>query len=556
MDSNKNYWKGLEELHQTPAFVENKSAEFKEEIPIENVISEAGLSTKTPRRDFLKALGFGVGAVTLAACQTTPVHKSIPYIIKPEEIVPGVANYYASSYKGQSLVVKTREGRPIFIEANPRAAYSSTGVSPATQASVLDLYDMSKLNGPRLEGDTISWEDLDKRVISALDAAANAGKQIAIVASTIYSPSALATINEFIAKYPTAKLVQVDAVSYTGIIRANERSFGQAVVPQYRFDNADIIVSVGADFLGSWLDGIEYTRQYMTNRNHTSLKSGKMSRHIQFESGLSLTGTNADVRVSMKPSEEGALLIALYNELTGSALPNALKDNQKAATAIKLVATELSGANGRALVVSGSNDINVQTLVNAINAHLGSYGSTIDLDSPSNQYKGDDTAFAQFISDANAGLVDVAFFVESNPMYEYFDAKAVESALDKIKFKVSFADRIDETASKANVLAPSTSYLESWGDAEPYAGYFTLVHQTINVVFDALQYEQSLLIWAGNTTSYHDYVKTYWEQNILPAGKNWFDSLQEGFVLSGGRSAASAKAFGGSVAELANQIGT
>src|SRR5690606_5773302 len=124
MDSNKKYWKGLEELHQTPAFVEHKSAEFKEEIPIENVLNEAGLSTKTPRRDFLKALGFGVGAVTLAACQRTPVHKSIPYIIKPEEVTPGVANYEASSDKAMSLIVKSREWRPIFVETNPKAIFS------------------------------------------------------------------------------------------------------------------------------------------------------------------------------------------------------------------------------------------------------------------------------------------------------------------------------------------------------------------------------------------------------------------------------------------------
>src|SRR5690554_3974764 len=190
MDSNKKYWKGLEELHQTPAFVEKKGSEFVEEIPIENVLNEAGLSTKTPRRDFLKALGFGVGAVTLAACQSTPIHKSVPYIIKPEEVTPGVANYYASSYKGQSLVIKTREGRPIFVEANTKATFAGNGVSPSTQASVLDLYDMSKLKGPRLDGDTLSWEDLDKRVIAALESAANSGRQIAVVSSSIYSPSA------------------------------------------------------------------------------------------------------------------------------------------------------------------------------------------------------------------------------------------------------------------------------------------------------------------------------------------------------------------------------
>jgi len=554
MDSNKKYWKGLEELHQTPAFVENKSAEFQENIPIENVLNEAGLSTKTPRRDFLKALGFGVGAVTLAACQRTPVHKSVPYIIKPEEVTPGVANYYASSYKGQSLVIKTREGRPIFVEANPKAIFAGNGVSPATQASVLDLYDMSKLKGPRSGNENISWEDLDKRVIAALDSAASAGKQIRIVSSTINSPSALSAINSFIVKYPTAKLVEVDAVSYTGIIKSNERSFGKAAIPQYRFDNADVIVSVGADFLSTWLDSIEYTKQYMTNRNHTSLKNGKMSRHIQFESGLSLTGTNADVRIAIKPSEEGALLIALYNELTGSALPNSIKDNQKAVTAAKLVAKELNQANGRALVISGSNDSNVQSLVNAINAHLGSYGSTIDLDNSSNQFKGDDEAFALFLKEANGGLIDVAFFLDSNPVYEYFDNKAVESALSKIKFKVSFADRENETASSANIIAPASNYLESWGDAEPYAGYFTLVQPTINPVFDSRQFEQSILIWSGDSTSYHDYVKAYWEQNILPAGKNWFDALQEGYVFQGNRG-GSAKSFAASVADSANQIG-
>src|SRR5690606_23050208 len=98
MDSNKKYWKGLEELQQTPAFVEQNKAEFAETIPVENVLNEKGLSTKTPRRDFLKALGFGVGAVTLAACNRTPVHKAVPYLIKPEEVIPGISNYYASSY--------------------------------------------------------------------------------------------------------------------------------------------------------------------------------------------------------------------------------------------------------------------------------------------------------------------------------------------------------------------------------------------------------------------------------------------------------------------------
>ena len=158
MDSNKRYWKGLEELNQTPAFVESKQGEFAEPIPVENVLNEEGMSTRTPRRDFLKALGFGVGAVTLAACNRTPVHKAVPYLIKPEEITPGIPNFYASSFNGQSVLVRTREGRTVLLEPNPGAKGLTSGTDASTQAAVLDLYDTSKLKGPRerQENDSLS----------------------------------------------------------------------------------------------------------------------------------------------------------------------------------------------------------------------------------------------------------------------------------------------------------------------------------------------------------------------------------------------------------------
>ncbi len=539
MDSNKKYWKGLEELQQTPAFVEKSRGEFAESLPIENVLSEAGLSTKTPRRDFLKALGFGLGAVSLAACNRTPVHKAVPYLIKPEEVTPGIPNYYASSYNGQSVLVKTREGRPILIEANPAAKGLNCGTDAATQASVLDLYDMSKLQKPRYKGLDTEWDTLDKQVTAALTAAAAAGKQIRIVSSTINSPSGLAAIARFTEKYPTAKLVEVDAVSYAGIIKANRDSFGKAVLPHYRFDQADVIVSVAADFIGTWLSGEEHTQQYISNRDYKSLQKGRMSRHIQFEGGMSLTGTNADVRIAIKPSEEGPLLIALYNEITGSSLPGALTTNQKAQTALKLVAKELLQAKGRAVLVAGANDVAIQTITNAINAALDSYGATIDLDRPSYQFKGNDDDFATFLQEAGRGEVEVAFFLNSNPVYDYFDQKAVEEALGKIKFKVSFADREDETAAKADAIAPNRNYLESWGDGNALEGYYTVIQPTINPIFDTRQAEQSLLVWAEDQTDYYDFVRNVWETQILPgSSKTWKEVLQTGFEYKEGTAAA------------------
>src|ERR1700760_2755867 len=170
MDSNKKYWKGLEELNRTPEFVEKNKNEFAEPIPIEDVLSGSGLLAKTPRRDFLKALGFGVGAVTLAACQKVPVHKSIPYLIKPEEVTPGIPNYYVSTYEGHAILVKTREGRPIKVEGNPEDLLARGGLSAQAQASVLDLYDYNRLKDPTQNSGDSTWEGIDAFVKNELTA--------------------------------------------------------------------------------------------------------------------------------------------------------------------------------------------------------------------------------------------------------------------------------------------------------------------------------------------------------------------------------------------------
>src|SRR3984885_11440550 len=170
MDSNKKYWKGLEELDKTPEFVELNKNEFAEPLPIEEVLSGTGLFNKTPRRNFLKAMGFGVGAVTLAACEKVPVHKSMPYLIKPEEVTPGIANYYVSTYEGHAILVKTREGRPIKIEGNPNDILAKGGLSGQAQASVLDLYDYNRLKNSMRDGADYGWDQTDGFVKSELAA--------------------------------------------------------------------------------------------------------------------------------------------------------------------------------------------------------------------------------------------------------------------------------------------------------------------------------------------------------------------------------------------------
>lgn len=540
MESNKKYWKGLEELQNTKDFVEKNKNEFAEPLPMEEVLNEAGLNTVTPRRDFLKALGFGLGAVTLAACQTTPVHKSIPYLVKPEEIVPGIPNYYTSTFNGHSVLVKTREGRPIKIEGNPNCILSKGSLDAKGQASVLDLYDVSKLKNPVLNDSEVSWAKIDEFVKAELAKVKASGKKIRIVSNTINSPSTKAAIADFTAQFPSTKHIQVDAVSYTGIIKANENSFGKAVLPKYRFDRADLIVSFGADFLGTWISPVEFSRQYTSKRNNTALQGKKMSRHIQFETGMSLTGTNADARLPLKPSEEGIALINLYAALGGAVTgTKPLANNPNVEKAIALTAKELIAAKGRALVISGSNDVSTQILVNAINSVLGSYGTTIDLDNPSYQFSGNDAEFTEFINEMNRSEVDAVFFLNSNPAYEFNDTKAFTDALTKVKLRVSFADRQDETASLCQVIAPNHHYLESWGDSNPVEGYYTIIQPTINPVNNSRNAEQGLLIWSDAAVSdYYQYIQNNWTKTVLAqSGTSWKDLLQKGSVTLPERSA-------------------
>ncbi len=555
MDSTKKYWKGLEERNSSTEFVEKTKHEFSEALPIEDVLEGEGLKTPTPRRDFLKTMGFGLGAVSLAACTKAPTKKSIPYLIRPEEVIPGIANFYASSYKGASILVKTREGRPIKVEGNPACTINNGSLDAQAQASVLDLYDTAKLKTPLLNGVEHPWEDIDAYAKAGLNKAQGSGKTIALVTSTVNSPSTKAVVAAFTAKYPATKHVAYDAISYSGIINANKNSFGKAVLPTYNFNKANVIVSFGADFLGTWISPLQYTKQYVSNRNAASLKSKKMSRHIQFETGLSLTGTKADSRIALKPSEEGLALLHLYAELSGQPTTAKLSNNTIAEKAIKLVAKELGAAKGAALVVSGSNNVATQTIVNAINSLLGSYGTTIDLDNPSYQFMGNDADFTALVAQMKTGSVGAVMFLDCNPAYNYCDAKSFTAALAKVATKISFSDKNDETASLCDAVAINHNYLEAWGDANPVEGYYAIIQPTINPVYNSRQAEQSLLLWADNAvTDYYSFVKVNWEDTVLPlVGKTWTNVLELGFVNLPAK-AASVIAFTGDVNGTAASI--
>ncbi len=540
---NQGIWIGEKDLTRDPDFIEIASQEFADVNLLEKMGEEkVATNLESTRRDFLKYLGFGLGAATLAASCEIPVKRAIPYVVKPDEIVPGVANYYATSYvKGGDycpVLVKTREGRPIKIEGNSLSSMTNGGTSARAQAMVLDLYDLNRVKGPMVsDGETwseTSWSELDKAISEKLAGAGN----IRIVTNTVLSPSAKAAMAEFSVKYPSAKIVTYDPVSSSAMLDANEQTFGQRVIPNFRFDEAEVIVSFNADFLGTWISPVEYASQYIKGRKIKDVKNPTMSRHIQVEGHMSLSGSNADNRIMVKPSEQGAAIVALYNAITGGSLRGpALNDKAKAA--IAKVAMELKAARGKSLVLCGTNNVAENILVNAINNELGNIGSTVDFNHASLQRQGSDADLQALVKELNSGAVDVLIVNQANPVY---DAPGFAAAMEKAKTAISLTCAYNDTAKKCDMIAPVNHILESWGDAEPKRGIVTTIQPTIAPLFDTRQAEASLLTWAQSPNynasaeqPYMEYVQSNWEKTAFAAQSDFlsFSSFRDNLLQDG-----------------------
>jgi molybdopterin-containing oxidoreductase family iron-sulfur binding subunit len=524
----KKYWQNFGELKSSEAYQDSLKDEFTEDLPF-----EAGtglLESTTPRRDFLKYVGFSTAAAMVAASCEMPVKKSIPYLNRPDAIVPGVANYYATTYVQDGdvipVVAKVRDGRPIKIEGNDLSSLTKGGTSAQVQASVLDLYDTARLRYPMANGKEVTTFDaFDKMVAEALTGAA--GLPVVLLTSTVTSPTTRQVISDFLAKKPGSRHVQYDALSASGLLTANEMCYGKRSIPSYHFENAKVIVSLGADFLGTWLNPVEYARQYVAGRK-INQANPEMSKHIHFESMLSLTGANADDRYVHRPSETGAVALAIYAKLGGAVSAPALAD-ERLKKGIDLAVNMLKSANGSALVVSGSNDPNVQIIVNAINEAIGANGKTINWATTLNTRQGSDKDMAQLVQDMNDGKVGAVLIQGVNPAYDYYDAKKFADGLKKVKVSVSFNDREDETTELCKFVLPDHHYLESWGDAEMKSGYISFIQPTIAPLFKTRAYQTSLLKWSGLNLEYGEYVKSHW-LNKLGSQDTWDKALQDGIV--------------------------
>ncbi len=562
VERDERYWRSLEQWGNDPEFQKIAEQEFMSS-PLREEDREDGWA----RREFLKLMGASL-ALGSAGCLRRPVQKIVPYSKQPEEVTLGQALHYSSTwFDGQEafgLLVKTREGRPIKFEGNPNHPLNRGALSARGQADLLSCYDPDRLQGPKqnlqrkgrgnAETVAITWAELDDKVKAAV---AKGGTYV--LTGHVASPTLRQLIRDF-QDSTQAQHIAWEPTTPDSISKGQEASYGSAVVPTYRFDRARAIVSIDADFLGTWLTPIAYNKQFADGRRDVV----GMSELIVFDSNYSLTGSNADKRIKIKPSQQLTVAMGLLYEVvvkaglsnlasnaalkeTLSAYANAsemlgLKDNQ----ALAKVAQSLIKAKGESLIVAGGTSaqtedaILLQVAVNALNSALGNDGYTVVYGQTQVALNGSTESLLNLIDAMNEGKVKTLIIHGVNPAY-YLGAK-FSVALGKVETVVYIGSYMDETAIKADFVATEHHSVEAWGDSESVSGVFAIQQPTIRPMYDTRSSLVGFARWGNANTALaksetdYDAVQTFWKEKVMAvAGKSsfedfWLDVLQKGTV--------------------------
>ncbi|MCB0392313.1 MAG: TAT-variant-translocated molybdopterin oxidoreductase, partial [Bdellovibrionales bacterium] len=569
------YWMSLEQWRNDPQFKELVEREFKTS-PFAPEDANSGWA----RREFLKLMGASL-ALTSFGC-VREAQKIVPYAKRPEDIVPGIANYYASTvFDGNEVfgtVVKTREGRPIQIEGNDLHPSNLGATSARAHAVLLNLYDPDRLteakqnllNEKKTNRDTIgiSWEKLDENVVGALKKGS-----AAVLTSTINSPSTKSLLNQFVKNFGLEKYTW-EVLNHGDNRVAQKKCFGSEVLPRPRFDKAKYIVSIAADFLGTYLSPTEFTKQYSKSRN----PDDKMSKLVVFEPTLSLTGSNADQRYRVKASQLADVVMGLAYQIVIAKKHSNFANSSVAREALEpfaevykdlgiekegfvKIAEELLENKGQSLVVTGglvtqtANSLELNIAVNFLNHILENDGKTIDYKNADYiSYQGSDSDLTQLVANINSGKVKTLIINGVNPLYSAPAALKINEAFAKLETIVYVGTHLDETALVANFVATDHHPLENWGDAEVQSGVLSLQQPAIQPLYNTRSFQDSLLAWAKlankdsgmNASSWYDYLEGRWKsvhssnrtKGIAKSNFDefWFRLKQEGvFDISNGR---------------------
>ena len=531
MASNKTYWKSMDQLNPSDKDLDKLGQnEFVSKLPEDFSVDEKTLDkSTTSRRDFLKYAGFSTAAATIAACEG-PIINSVPYVFQPEQIRPGIANYYATTiadgYDFASILIKTREGRPIKVESNTDSPVLGSA-NARVHASVLSLYDSLRLKGPLLEGRDITWDNFYREITAALNGLSSLNKKVIMMTPTLASPTTKKIIDDFVKVFPNITHVIYDSISSDSALNAFEKYYGIRALADYDFSKADTIVGIDSDFLGDWQGG-GYEKEYAeAKRPKKRNNKAEMSWHMQFESNMSLTGVNADHRVPCTPAEQKKVLAYLHDIVRGvspsTSLPAQLEKQ------VKKAANRLLNSGANAVVVSGIDDEVAQSAVLEINSLLKS--KAFQPEEPKLIRQGNSSKVNSAIDDIINGNASGLITFGLNPVFTTFKGAELNEAIKNLEFSLAFTSKTNETSNVSKFVAATPHYLESWGDFELKTGYFALSQPTIRPLFNTQQFQDILLKLSGKTFKYYDAIKEHWNSDILN-GSSWSKALHDGYAIS------------------------
>ncbi len=557
LSDKKELWKSIKDYNGDNEVIKLKHDEFLEGVT-EKFDSEnlSGIS----RRKFLALLSASA-ALTATAC--TDYHDKgeiIPYNKRPEEVLPGIANYYASTCNGcdQScgILIKTREGRPIKVDGNPDHPINRGKICAKGQASILNLYDPERLRHPLTRRKQISWKSADNEIISSLNNAQNSNKEIAIITNSVTSPTTKKILEDFVFKYPSTKIYTRSLVNDEQRKSAWSESYGTMEYPSVKFELAKIILSLDADFLGNEGSYIENMRKYAAKR--TVVGKTDFNRLYVAEGRMSATGMMADYRLRISPNQQLEFVYGLINELikTGSVITSDSTVRAKVGShslakfgekeKISSLIRDLYNNRGQAIVYAGDTlPKEVHIAVNLLNELLGNtalydYSSTFK----SILEQSSDEEISKLVDSMNSEKIGVVIHFDCNPVYSLPEDYGYKSALKKIKTVISLTEAENESSSEGNYTLPINHPFESWGDAYVRSGVYSLQQPVIEPIYNSRQKESILLTWiSGNAESYredsyHQYLMNnfnstiYSKKNTFADAKTfWYSALHDGVVL-------------------------
>lgn len=557
------YWLSLEQWSQDKNFQKLASSdkEFLHPLP-----SEKEGETLWERREFLQLMAAGM-ALASFGCVRRPTEKIVPYIKRPEDVILGKDSLYSSSYydgeEGFGILVKTREGRPIKIEGNKEHPVNKGGLSARAHAHILSLYDPERLKEPQqnLFNDKKSNREKIRARYSSADAEIvkrlrenKKEKKTAFLTGEWPSPSSEHLLKEFCTKASCLHFVW-NPLNHSTMESAQKLCYGKALVPRFALDRARLILSINCDFLGTWLYPTEFNHLYSKGRK----ANRDMNRLIVFESLLSLTGTNADWRVRIKPSEQLDLVLSLIHALIQKGFvkekwPSHLKVPSEPYKTFHIdkkswdhLIQDLWENRWQSLVLAGDqhgghNSKSLQIAVSWLNHLLGNDGYTVDYRHSFNTWAWANRNIEELIKNLEQEKIDTLIIHRTNPLYTYPDKKRLKSAIQKAKLVVYTGDREDETGRWANYILPDHHDLEKWSDWEFQKGTLSVQQPTIRPLYRTRAFEDTLIKWAGllaeNTKSVKGFKEKSWyeylKQNVsanAKAGFSWNNFLKTGVYI-------------------------